>query len=147
MQTTPSFNLRGHVRAMLLIATVLFVVGFVAGMLGAMPTLSMMSKRFPELGRLPGSLALGVLVSGGISIFVCCISALFTYFEVVASKKDAANLEEAKSYFGFYVLSSHYLTDEGLVARSRLFFFFAVALVLWCSTAAAFMCIGSVFDL
>lgn len=106
-----------------------------------------MSKSFPQPGWLPGSLAAGVLVSGGVSFLICWVSALFNFMQVVGSKKDDANLEEAKSYLGYYVLSAHYLTEEGLAARARLFFFFIAGIGFIASCAAGLSCIGTVFDL
>ncbi|KHK57767.1 hypothetical protein PI87_04810 [Ralstonia sp. A12] len=129
---------------MLLMASLLFVVGFVAGMSGAPPSVS---STFPQMGRVPRSLALGVLISGAISFLVCWVSVLFNFLEVIASKRSDANQEEAKSYFGYYVLSARYLSEEGVAARARLFFFFVASLVFCGFTVAVFSCIGRVFGL
>lgn len=137
-----SFNLREYIRAMILMVSVLFAVSFVVGMLGVLPPAP--SKRFPELGRLPGSL---ILISSGISFLACWVAALFNFLLVISSKRDDANLEDARSYFGYYVLSAHYLTEEGLAARSRLFFFFITACALMGFAIASLSGIGVVFDL
>jgi len=77
------------------------------------------------VGHVLSTLSVSILLATWLVVVVSW-GGMFLYFlKVLSSRKPEASLSNAPPLNSFYVFSKKYLSEEGLIARSKFFTFFA----------------------